>query len=218
MQKSQQNQQLPLTNAFKIEIKKRHGALEAKNARLQISDGGARFEGERFKALADFCRRRYENTTVIVSDTLQRHNTAAPVASWEASRRAGDEWLERNKEALQGFKIVRWDDFLTSPDFQRELQNIRSLTSQGAAQAALNAISFEFNRRRSVPINQCQDFLLEELTAFAMMFPEPAVDIYPGQWITPLIANTPHPSFNYNKIRCLSVEPTHMKLDLTKVA
>lgn len=214
MLKSLQKPQPQSQSVFRIEIKKRYGSLESTNARLQVSVGGPRFEGDRFRALADFCRRRHSETAVIVSDTLQRHNWIGENDMRWAAKAEGDAWIERNAAALEGFKIVRWDDFIDHPEFEKNYQDIVKLTENVSARAAINTISFEFNKRRGVPIQQCRDFLLEELTVFSMMFKEPAIDIYPGAWITPLISATPHPSFAPNQIRCISVEPVHMKTDI----
>lgn len=215
MQKSQMKQQLQDQTAFRIEVKRRFGTLASENARLHISVGGPRFEGERFTALTDFCRRRYKSTVVIISDTLQRHNYPVKEQAYELSRVAGHEWIGRNFRALEGFELARWDDLLSSPEYRTQRDNIEHLTASGAAQAALTALSMNFHKRNKVPISNCEAFLKEELAVFANLFQAPAIDIYPGAWITPLISATPHPSFYTSNIRCLSVEPVHKKHDFS---
>ena len=197
---------------FRIEIKKRFGMLASAACRLHVSVGVDRFEGEKMVALAEFCRRRYHTTTIIVSDTLQRYNFPDLEDAMTATRMAGEEWLARNEKALLGFKIKRWDDFISDPTFASAVDKMRTLTESGPANAALNAISMDFSARRGVPVSNCNDFLLEELTVFSRLFEDPAVDVYPGAWITPLIASTRHKSFEAQNLRCLSVEPVRLKV------
>lgn len=195
-------------NAYKVCINKRYGELEAKNARLQISVGNPRYEGAKLEALADFCRRRYKHTIVVLSDTLQRHNKSVPALNWMACRREGQDWLERNRHYLHGFFIIRWDSYLMDERYARARRSIDSLTSQGAAYEALIALANKHHH--AAPIEQCIEFLREELAVFSFMMEEKAIDIYAGSWITELIQATPLPVFQ--NIRCLSVDLEKKKL------
>ncbi|SMH30170.1 hypothetical protein [Mesorhizobium australicum] len=186
---------------YRVTINGRYGTLEASAARLQVSVGNPRYEGRKLEALADFCRRRYENTTVVLSDTLQRHNLPEPQRYWMACRREGQEWLERNRAALHGLTIRRWDDYLMDPRYASARALIDKLTASGPAHEAILALA---ERQTSIPIERSLSFLREELAVFSFMMEDKAIDIYAGSWITPAIRELKLPAFDC--IRCLSVD------------
>lgn len=215
MQNNHTQAMLLQQSAYKVCINKRYGDLESNNARLQVSVGNPRYEGEKLQALADFCRRRYNHTTVVLSDTLQRHNKHDPARYWMACRREGQEWLERNREYLQGFTIMRWDSYLMDERYVEARQVIDQRTAQGEAYQALMAMAE--SHHHSAPLEQCMEFLREELAVFSFMMEEKAIDIYAGSWITSLLQSIDLPVFSH--IRCLSVDlerkktASHLKIE-----
>lgn len=208
MQNNQAKAMPQQKNAYKVCINKRYGDLESDYARLQVSVGNPRYEGAKLQALADFCRRRYIHTTIVLSDTLQRHNKPDPARYWMACRREGQEWLERNREYLQGFTIVRWDNYLIDERYVKARQAIDQRTAQGEAYQALMAMAA--NHHHAAPLEQCVEFLREELAVFSFMMEEKAIDVYAGSWITSLLQSIDLPVFSH--IRCLSVDLERKKI------
>lgn len=202
MQSNLQIAQPQPISAYRVCVNNRFGPLEANNARIQVSVGNPRYEGEKLKALLSYCRDRFDNTQIILSDTLQRHNKPDPARYWMACRREGKEWIERNRDALKGFQIVRWDEYLMDDRYAAARTTINRLTSRGEGAKAL-AILVEKHIFKA-PLNQCYDFLREELAIFSFMMEVPAVDIYAGSWISPLFRAVKLPVFA--NIKCLSVD------------
>lgn len=206
MQSSRRAAAPPTETDYKVCINRRYGSLEASVARLQVSIGNPRYEGRKLHALTDFCRRRYQTTTVVLSDTLQRHNLPEPERHWMACRRDGQEWLNRNRAALHGLIVRRWDDYLIDDRYAQARALIGELTASGPA---YEAIRMRAEKQAVVPIARSLEFLREELAVFSVMMEDKAVDIYAGSWITEVIQELKLPAFDV--VRFLSVDLARRK-------
>jgi tRNA-dependent cyclodipeptide synthase len=189
------------TGKYKVCINKKAPWQKYSHCRLQISVGKERYEGEKFRALCEWASHRFEHVTLIVSDTLQRHNYrhqlgCNPSAAWKISRMDGDKWLKNNKDALAMLPsktIIRWDELL------EDLQYLDVVTS--SLDCALDKTIEDFWKRnpygdRASFYMHSRHFLLEELSVFTYLFEEPAIDIYAGSWFQELM-NVTFPEKDY---------------------
>jgi len=97
---------------------------------LLISVGQPKHEGEKFKETIKKINANFKQCTIIPADSLQRFNFKIHkeelelVKLYEQAKTAGEEWLARNKDALNSltipYQINRWDDWLTHPEYQRK--------------------------------------------------------------------------------------------------
>lgn len=149
----------PPTGFYKVCVNNRADWQSHDTARLQISVGSnPKYEGDKFFAALEWCANRFENTILIVSDTLQRHNHALPApAAWKASRLEGDRWLWRNQKALACFNpsITRWDEWLNHPLYPTARKQVNRLV-------------------------QGSEYVREELAVFLCQQQSKAIDIYAG--------------------------------------
>lgn len=189
------------TGAYKVFVKDK-GWREHRVARLQISVGNPKHEGDKFFALTEWAAARFDKVILIVSDTLQRHNIAVDHGisldeAYQVSALAGQRWLKENKAALENLapsqrQITLWDEWMTHRDYVATLNEIHGLYQSSATVRQIvdeKAEGFCNRQASAQSIAQCRDFdssvayLLEEVAAFAVMFKEtPAIDIYPGTW------------------------------------
>lgn len=192
-----------MTKEYRVTVTKRHGSGQNDKARIQMSLGNPRYEGEKFFALCEWCNKRYGEVELILSDTLQRHNQTESMRYWQSYRRQGNEWLLRNREALRGMRIIRWDDLLHHPDYADTHEQVSNMLLD-IKPPYLRETAMRQSQRQGVSYRQCVNFLTEELAAFALLFEDPADDIYAGSWITPLLDALPINAFS--TYRCLSVD------------
>lgn len=103
------------------------------HAMILVSVGQSYHEGEKMIATLDLVSRKFEKYTVLVADTLQRHNieAATGLSTKDAlylAKKKGEEWTENYKEEIQkrdGFYgIKKWDDYLSSKKFEDKLSTI----------------------------------------------------------------------------------------------
>ena len=143
--------------------------------------------------------------TVIVSDTLQRHNIAlfSNVSLEDAfllSLKNGKYWLNENWAALDLLprkKISRWNEWLYHSDSPETYQRICEIVLNDEY---INSLVEEkvklFSKRKSQNLNEtfwqamfkgARNYILEELAIFAIMLRgERAIDVYPGTWFKEL--------------------------------
>lgn len=193
------------TGAYKLCVLDRAIWQEYSHARLQISIGNPKHSGEKFFALAEWAEARFEHVTVIVSDTLQRHNLVlfSNINFEDAtalSLKNGDDWINENKAALDLLPrktISRWDEWLNHLDFSKTYQRICEIVLNDEY---INSLVEEkvklFSRGKSQNLNEtfsqgmfkaARAYILEELAIFAIMLREGrAIDIYPGTWFKEL--------------------------------
>lgn len=204
------------TGPYKICINHKRPWQGYDTCRLQISVGKPNYEGEKFRALCEWAAGRFDRTVLIVSDTLQRHNVryqrnCDAATAWKVSRLEGDAWLKRNDAALSLLKspiIIRWDELLMHPDYN---PIVPSPALEGAIETTLKefwqrhdydpALYFSFH-------HHSRAFLIEELSVFAYLFKDPAIDVYAGSWFHQLMAvmfpQKDYLGVDYVKNRCPS--------------
>lgn len=157
---------------------------------LTISVGQEVHEGEHFQTTVNLVNNTFDTCIMLIDDSLQRHtmalNSTDDAASfYQASIKAGDDWLERNKVHYEQLsilnKIIRWDHWLFHPNYKAQQQKIESLKkSDSSYQNAFNHTVDEFLNRyyRRLKNNSnfnlkraellCHNYLTEECTALCL--------------------------------------------------
>lgn len=193
---------------YRVNTTRKYGPREErKAARLQVSMGIEKHTGEKFLTLCEWSARRFDQTTVIVSDSLQRHNLMylediGMEEAYNKARAIGDQWIEDNKDALEllgnSGRITRWDDWLVHPDFKRNLLEIHQKYRENRHfRRALNIRIYHMwaQKHESDPVTypeerkqryfeQSLNYLLEEAAIFPIMTEEYAIDVYAGTWFS----------------------------------
>ncbi|HEY8963210.1 MAG TPA: tRNA-dependent cyclodipeptide synthase [Alphaproteobacteria bacterium] len=191
------------TGAYKVFVKDKGLWQAHTTARLHISVGNPKHDGEKFYALTEWAAARFDHVTLIVSDTLQRHNIALTSGIDEdiahiISRKQGDLWLARNQRAIQNLPhvtITRWDQWLNHPDYVETYNALFALyRNEPTVRQAITQKAEGFNTRHASDndlqqassaqiINTSIHYILEEVAAFAIMFADDeSINIYPGDW------------------------------------
>lgn len=190
----------PQAGAYKIVIHEGGGWRQYDIARLQVSVGKPNHEGDKFWSTCEWAAARFKVVHVEVSDTNQRYNLMAEGMAPEEARaislKAGEEWLERNAEALDLLpnKVIhRWDRWLTDPRFPQAHAQILALyashegfkydidrTAASFLERQKHLSAEDLNRHLAHSIA----FLLEEAAVFAIQQQTTnAVDVYPGTFM-----------------------------------
>lgn len=225
-----QIQYAPQVGPYKVFVKDK-GAWQTHDvARLQISVGNPKHDGEKFYALAEWAAARFDSIILIVSDTLQRHNLVLNMGlddqqAHNVSLQQGDYWLSQNRAALDLMPqktITKWNDWLNHADFneahalllklydehdgvKKAIQEKAALFSEKRIANLTNSFSAETITETSVR------YIIEELSAFSLMFRgQRAIDVYPGAWFKDIFdvlktVETPLLS-GFNKADCLRVD------------
>lgn len=223
------------TGAYKVCAKDKSLWYKHNAARLQISVGNPKHEGEKLFALTEWAAARFGNITLVVSDTLQRYNLALDMGislddAYDVAHINGRKWLRDNARALEAFTLPQrvvtvWDDWTTShTDYTaaREELDILFNTHDGL-KSAITQKAREFCERRKN--GHCCDkaletsiaYILEEVAAFSVMFRHTqAIDIYPGAWFKEIFAEiTTLPTSplmaGFKTAECLRVDFTRNK-------
>lgn len=141
--------------------------LATANCLLPISVGKSYHEGEKFLATTHFINQNLKGCTVIMADTLQRFNNPdyfnqEDKISRELAQLQGNEWLLRNKTALDqldNVTIKRWDDYLLHPTFQAKRQLIDDLykNDKKFKQAVHKSVNVFLRRSRNIDIYRMND-------------------------------------------------------------
>lgn len=179
MAKTDFNRQFPPPSGlYKVCLNKKAPWQSHDRARLQISIGNPKYEGDKFKALCEWISHRFAHVDVIVSDTLQRYNIKELYGEERArqiSKDEGDRWLSRNKEALAMLTsktVMRWDDLLQQAQYCEHKKEMDGLYEENA--------DFRMNVIKAAKNDP--EFILEEIAVFKELFKTPAMDIYAGSW------------------------------------
>lgn len=167
------------TGTYTVKVK--NGAIwrDYKVARLQISVGSDRHEGEKFKATVEWLKHRFDKVIVCVNDTIQRFNYMTHGFSEEEALRCsmavGREWISRHMDeirSLPNVEIYRWEEW-KGPAFEKAHQNILELYD--------GSPEFREAMGESQKNSYSREYLLEEIAVFSLMYQkEKAVDVYPG--------------------------------------
>jgi hypothetical protein len=156
-------------------------------ARMGISVGQPYHEGEKFIAACEWVAKRFSKVSVLVADTLQRHNLPGGDTEWNRliSRQAGDAWLARNGKAmdiLPNLNLVRWDDLLNDPDYLKY--------------------------RQHPAMSKCESEYIREEVAIILMLQdrEAASEIYPGSFL-PIWGQINRSDLSCTRIDFIRVKP-----------
>ena len=81
-------------------------SFSSANGMLLISVGQPYHESDKFKATIELVGRKFKSCTLMLADTLQRHNISAQEGiseqeAYQTSLERGDAWLYRNKNAVE---------------------------------------------------------------------------------------------------------------------
>lgn len=172
---------------YKVKILKPNMHRAHPVGRLDISVGKPNHEGEKLAATVAWARERYQHVIISVADTLQRHNLMAEgipaMTALKQSRRAGDEWIQRNEHLFAGCSVMRWDERLNHPLYPQFLERTeQAILTDARLRQDLHEASEEYAQRLGITVSYHRhNYLVEELAVFDMLFgTEPAADIYPG--------------------------------------
>lgn len=166
------------------------------NCVVAVSVGSEVHEGENFKATMNLVNSHFPKCTVLIGDSLQRHNLVftqpQPRKSsdndYKESLFLGDQWLVRNSDTLASLTIPciirRWDEWLKNAEFEINLNKIK-IWYEGNAKLR-ESIDFtieEFIQRyyskneknsltREVIFYSSKSYLLEEIAILMLMLPK----------------------------------------------
>lgn len=169
---------------------------------MPISVGQSIHEGKKFEAVIKLINNSFENCTILVDDSVQRH-TLAILKNLDAeslhdlANREGDEWLERNKsyytQLTIPYDVMRWDYWLYHTSFHQSLEQVKYQYEENPAYRVaihtnieaflsrylkdVDPTSFDVQRANEL----CLDYLLEEC-AVMCLWPENKYDfeVYPS--------------------------------------
>lgn len=156
-------------------------------ARLLISVGQPYHEGAKLAAAIKWAKDNFDHQVIFLADTLQRYNLMlggmdADVARQEALM-AGDFWLKRHAELIEGIEVFRWDQAVNHPNYavERDKMNYLYREEKIVEQEVKKAVK-EVALRRMIPVYDIESFmavsieyLLEEAAGRAV-----ENEIYPG--------------------------------------
>jgi tRNA-dependent cyclodipeptide synthase len=161
--------------------------------RVEISVGRNYHEGARLVATLEWAKANFNQTIILLGDTLQRYNLMMDGLSAEDAYKQslldGNDWLERNAELLSGLKVLRWDDIIEHPDFINARSKVSKLYGQNLlVKQEINKAMDEVAERREIKPSQSEiffrlseNYLLEEIAGAAIANTiYPGVSAYPG--------------------------------------
>jgi hypothetical protein len=167
----------------------------SKNIVLPISVGEAYHEGEKLQASLRMIENRFPKVDILLGDTSQRHNISTNVKAHQITKVQGDDWLKRNNNIFKKlkipFSIIRWDDCLQWPTYQRwfEIVNKR-LETDSIYYSAFQQDIDKFQKRNIKQLQNLVDFnsnnlsyLIEENAAILSLFIDKKYDyiLYPSR-------------------------------------
>lgn len=175
--------------SYRVNVKKADGWKRYNRARLGISVGKEQHEGEKLCAALTWATKRFDHIEVRVSDTLQRYNfSGRPDDNWHAARKAGDDWMSRNKYVLELFPdifLYRWEDVLFDSDIEFHKKVISTKMEDPIFRDAFEKDIAAHIIRTGKDPQKCRAFAQEELAVFNLLQEKrPAADIYPGTYLT----------------------------------
>lgn len=124
-----------------------------------VSVGNQDYEGNKLEAIITYLNSiSPSEITIQVCDTLQRWND--PTYDEVKALKNGDEWIKRNtpilKRLISPWKIIRWDKWLKSSNFENAIQQVTKLYDENQefrnavlTTAAEVAIRFQKQKRLS---------------------------------------------------------------------
>ena len=104
---------------------------------ITISVGNGQHEALKFKSTLELVNKTFKSCIIAVCDTLQRYTYAitrplkTPEDLYDYSKKEGDRWLERNKNAIESltipYTISRWDEWLNHKEFKEHYKKVCEL-------------------------------------------------------------------------------------------
>jgi tRNA-dependent cyclodipeptide synthase len=171
---------------------------------LAVSVGKAEYEGIKFSAIVDLINKNFSHCDIMVCDSLQRHTLEihedlSKEEYHKKANTAGDQWIERNSNALNSIQIshqiLRWDSCLANSNFNKLRGKIYSLYQEEPefTRAMHETIETFIARHKQYghikdedkAFNSCFNFLIEECTVVAFIWPKLQYNyiLYPGKML-----------------------------------
>ena len=165
--------------------------------RMEISVGQSYHEGEKLTAALNWAE-RFDNVYLLLGDSTQRYNLMyeqglSEQVAESIARRRGDEWLERNADALAAhprFTVTRWNDWKHSGDYITTRWQIgRLYRDLPEFREAIDAATTQAYQRRSYTdwarfAELSRQYLLEESAVFALAYGKlGGFSAYPGSFL-----------------------------------
>lgn len=160
---------------------------------MPISVGQSYHEGGKLKATVDRVNKTFSECTIIVADSLQRHNIVSEnvsyIEAYNKSIKAGDEWLTRNESILAGLtvksNIMRWDDFFKDKYYKKykdmidKLQNTNIEFNNSLIETAKLFIE---KYKKNITLKSSIEYLKEEAAVFGILIKYfDGYQVYPRQ-------------------------------------
>jgi len=184
--------------------------FQTSNCVVGISVGQMASEDNRLRALLNLINRNFACCTILVGDTLQRHNLYFSTNRYADSLNHGDDWILRNTDIISNltipFTVTRWDTWLNSDLFAACLSKVQmAFDNDEIFFNAVNSTIDEFYQR-ILKRNECtvekkyfyecsKNYLLEEIAIIELMLPPAGYRffIYPNK--TPKAFEIAYPIF-----------------------
>lgn len=165
--------------------------------RMEISIGQPYHEGAKLALAMQWARENFSRVVIIIGDSPQRYNLmfrtgfAEPNAE-RLARGAGDAWIERNRDLLEGIEITRWNEWKADPAYVQNRAAISQLyQGNDEFRQSIHGAIDEFVERRSMGENDrkrffvlSEQYLLEETAVFATAYSAlGGISAYPGDFL-----------------------------------
>lgn len=159
------------------------------NCIMPISVGQKMHEGEKFYSTMKLINASFQECTILVDDSIQRHtmkiqNDQEEDILHQLANQAGDNWLTRNSISYESldipYKILRWDDWLNHTKYSQSYEQISSYYQNNTEyRNELNKSIVEFlaryvqkpeniNFNYEKAFNCCIDYLMEECAVMCL--------------------------------------------------
>lgn len=128
---------------YKVSVRKGIGRgdwKESSHVIFEISLDNKHYRGDHFRSILDWAESNFKELTIIVCDTLQRHNLmfSENINEQEAqviSKERGDHWLDEYSPYMESkaipTQIYRWDKWLfCSQQYEKGLESLKTLYSE----------------------------------------------------------------------------------------
>jgi hypothetical protein len=171
---------------------------------LTISVGQEVHESEKFETTVDLINSSFDSCILLIDDSLQRHTMALYSGEdadffYNASIKAGNEWLEKNKKYYEKLtilkKIIRWDDWLQHEKYLEQQTKIKDLIEKNKSYKEAFSLTIDdflkrnherLSRRNNYNLQRaeklCLDYLIEECTALCLWVEMNCTfEVYPGR-------------------------------------
>ena len=91
-----------------------HTRFGTNTALIGVSLGNRAYENNKLKSLVAWATQHFETVTIMLADSLQRHNimfqeNVDEKQAYDIAISRGDAWLSRNADAIDGIPVMRWD-------------------------------------------------------------------------------------------------------------